>query len=115
MAAQLQQMRNGQLSDGRRGIAGAIADQDPQLLRRGGIDYVIPRGQNTDQLGDFALAQRLPIQPDLIDIDDLRVADARQDILRRRPVIDGDLASSRSPSQDRSPGWLHTRLKVRSS
>ena len=97
MAAQLQQMRNGQLSDGRRGIAGAIADQDPQLLRCGGIDYVIPRGQNTDQLEIFALAQRLLVQPDLIDIDDLRVADARQDILRRRPVIDGDLAKFPQP------------------
>ena len=89
---QLQQQRQRHLRDRAGGIAHDVADGN--AARPGGVkvDDVIARGQQPDQLQTRRGLHGRRVERHLVREDHLRIGDARGQQLRRRPVIDRQVA-----------------------
>ena len=91
LLADLQQQGKRHLHNGARGIARHVAHRDAAALCGGEVDDVVARCEDTHELQVRAGGKNFVRQADLIDENDLRIADAGGHVLRRGAVIDRQL------------------------
>ena len=95
MMADLQQQRDGELTDGRRAVGRDVDDGNALFPGAGAVDHVIARRQHGDELDVRAFVHRRARDGRFVHHHDLRVADALSD--QRgfgigRAVVDRQLA-----------------------